>query len=589
MKTKLGVVIGALIIALGFVTAPVAVAASQPWEAVSSARASLGGLRSASEPIAICTGDTQLNFLYHGQLGKNASFTTISTTPAGQVYQSATTERGWDSSVSAANTGVLAAVLDLWGTNEFSRMPIEAFTIATRMLSDDPRAGAVSKNATWNAQAKQIISEARKIAGPHKAAELTVSNSAGKGADAPIDVSGFTVSGAAGTAISGIPFRAVLTGGTWQSTGKAELTGYSAKRSQTFAVMPTGFGEISVHLEFENLPGNEFRTGHHAVAQDMHLRGSRGTAATQLKLRAVMPGTAVSLTTQAKIYEDNVVDTVFVSAEDWPVFGEERAQLELEAKLYGPFDLPQDQQEQVPADSLLADTATMVVTEPGEYQFKFSPETKSTGWYTVVVTGQFRTDGNFAQLPNSRIVMPFFEPAETVVVKNEPHITTVAKTLERDGEIYLIDDVEIAGFPENHGDWAGSEHWEADANLIQELHFIPTLETISDADLSTETLVHAVEISAVNGMQQISDPKFKVDKQLGAGTYVFITKFPGDARVDAFATSAAEQSEQYRYQPPKTPTYPELPETGPLTVGLGALGLGITGLGVSALWQKKQN
>ncbi|MDO5025813.1 MAG: hypothetical protein Q4E03_04790 [Trueperella sp.] len=588
MKTKLGVVIGALLIVLGFGVMPAAVAAPQQWESVSSSRASLGGLRSTNEPIAICTGDTQLNFLYHGQLGKNADFATVSVTAAGQPYRTTATERGWNSNISAANTGTMAAVLDLWGSREFAAVPIEAFTLATRLLSEDPRAASVSKNAVWNMQAQQIIAAARKIAGPHTAGKLTVKAAATNRADEAIEVTGFTVSGAAGVALSGIPFRAKLSGGIWQKTGNAELSGTTTTGQQSFMVIPDGFGAVAVDLEFTNLPGTQFRTGHHAIAQDMHMRGTRGTVTAHTNLRESVPGPEVLLSTQAQMVDGKVVDTVSVTADDWPVFGAERAQFEMTANLYGPFDLPQEQQEQVPAGSPLADTATLVVTDPGEYPIEFAADERPAGWYTVVVTGQFRTEGNFAQLDSTPIVMPFFEPAETVVEKTQPHIVTVAAAMEKDGEIFLTDRVEISGFAENHGEWLGSADWAADATLKHELHFIPTLEAISDADITSDTLIHAVEIPTVNGVQEISAPEFKVDKERGVGTYVFITRFPGDERVAAFATSAAEKSEQYRYQPAVPPSYPELPETGALTMGLGALGLGITGLGISALRQKKQ-
>lgn len=397
-----------------FAFVPFAIAGEQNWTRVASEPSRWGALSSPHVPIGICTGDTQLNFSYQPGLEK-ADFESRSLTRAGEAYAQTGAERGWNTSINASDTGKVAAILDLWGTDAVAGIVPEAFTLAIHELTADSRGLTSSSNTTWQEQARRLLDLASTIAGPHAAGELVFADG---------HVRGFTVTGQAGVALLDVPFRAELTGAVWESTGESVLTGKTTAEEQSFAVSAPAFGEVTMKVTFSEIPGHSFVTGHHAVAQDMHMRGERGVLERNVVLREAPAETAVEIATEARIVEDSgmIRDLVTVSADEWPAVGRIPATFDLTAHLYGPFDERIDQRDSVPDGVESVESTTVSLFAPGTYEVTFDHE-PSPGWYTVVVEGQFRDVGDFAGLPQAHIVMPFFEPAETVFVEPEPEPT----------------------------------------------------------------------------------------------------------------------------------------------------------------------
>lgn len=393
-----------------FAFVPFAVAGEQSWTRVATEPSRWGALSSPHVPIAICTGDTQLNFSYQPGMEK-ADFESRSLTRAGEPYTQQGTEVGWKTSISASDTGKVAAMFDLWGTEAVAGIVPEAFTLAVHELTADSRGIASTSKKAWQDQARKLLEIAAKIAGPHKAGELTFAD--GK-------LSGFTVIGQAGVPLVGVPFSAELSGATWESTGEAVLTGTTGAEQQSFAVTAPAFGEVTLKVTYSKIPGHSFATGHHSVAQDLHMRGERGAIEQNAVLRNAPSQTKVSISTKAAIKDSGAIrDLVTVSADEWPKVERIPATFDLTARLYGPFEEQLEEQEAVPDGVEAAETVSLSVIEPGTYEVLFDHE-PSPGWYTVVVDGHFRDDGDFAGLPQDNVAMPFFEPDETVFVEPEP-------------------------------------------------------------------------------------------------------------------------------------------------------------------------
>ncbi|WHU59493.1 hypothetical protein [Trueperella pyogenes] len=391
---------------------PRATAGEQQWSRVATEPSRWGGLKSPTIPIALCTGDAQLNFSYQPGLEKS-DFESLSLTHAGQAYVQQPTESGWDTAISASDTGVVAAILDLWEDDAVAGVDPEAFTLAIHELTADSRGLNSSAKSEWQEQAHLLIAEAAKIAGPHRVGEFTFE--AG-------EVSGFTVTGQAGVPIAGIPFQAKLTGATWQTTGESILTGQTGGSPQSFAIQASAFGPVSLDVTFSQIPGHSFMTGHHSAAQDMHMRGERGTLEYAVELRAAPVPANVNISTQASVTRNEVGarirDAVTLSVDAWPSVGGVSAIYDLVAHLYGPFLKKEEQQSVVPTGVSPVENVKFSVSGPGEYEVLFNHQAKP-GWYAVVIEGRFRTGGDFG-VPAENVIMPFFEPAETVFVEPTP-------------------------------------------------------------------------------------------------------------------------------------------------------------------------
>ncbi|QOR44734.1 LPXTG cell wall anchor domain-containing protein [Trueperella pecoris] len=385
------------------VLAPSASAAERHWERLSSEDSRWAGITSEGVPIAVCTGDTQLNFTFQQGL-ENADFTSYTETVAGEEYVRHGTERGPDTTIAASKTGVAAAVLDLWGSQTVDGVPPEVFTIALHELAGGGYGISATGNAEWREQARDLLGEAAKLAGPHRAGDISYGEAS---------VTGFTVVGRAGMPISGIPFRAELSGGVWADTGQSVLEGYTQGVAQRFAISESQ-GELAIRVVYTNIPGHSLKTGHHEVAQDMHMPGERGTVEQEAVLRQAVPNVAISTRASVDLIGDNatITDMIKVDANAWPVEEGQAAVYDIVADLYGPFDSQLPEQKHVPEGLVAHSTIPLSINAPGEYGISFDDRIDS-GWYTVVVRGEFQGRDE----PAARVVMPFFEPAETVFVE----------------------------------------------------------------------------------------------------------------------------------------------------------------------------
>ena len=544
--------LAALIAFLIFLTAlPSASAKDEVWTPVRTGSSELAGLRSGSGELWVCSGDQQLNFVYNKALKGSAQFSGRLTTPAGTAYVGGSSASGWDTSISAENSGVAAAVLDL-SSREGSDIPIEAVTIALRRLTEDPHAMDKHGTAAWEAAATDLLARARFMAGPH-----SVVGEVKEAVDGTrLELSGVAAVGQAKKPIAGASYSIRLTGGTFEGGG-VELTGVSGSGFVNAVVAPDGAGPVKAKVTFSGLPGAEFVTGHHATAQDMRTTGRLGSATRVIELRgAVRAGVPEVLTKAEIVFEGrkaSVVDHVAVSLADWPAVGGEAVPLQISGTLYGPFKAPVRERADVPDGMKGTSTASVDVPASGTYDLAFDAQLKP-GWYTVVVDADFAKDGAFEGLVSTPVTMPYFEEAETVVVRSLPTISTTLEAHDVDGAIRLDDLVTVSGLPDGHGSFAGLGPWKGDAKFIQELHFVPGKQTISDEDVDDSTLIHSVEFTAVNGTQRVSDSGFVVDEAKGPGTWVFVTRFAGDARVRPIVTSAADKAEQYVVEPKPEPT-----------------------------------
>ena len=120
----------------------------------------------------------------------------------------------------------------------------------------------------------------------------------------------------------------------------------------------------------------------------------------------------------------------------------------------------------------------------------------------------------------------------------------------------MVDDVFVTGMPKDHPNFEGAAGFKADEEEIShEVLFFPAGLEVTQANRDkAEKIGETVTIPAKNGFYpSIGDTswiaKTGADGKLVAGTYVFISTFAGDDRVQPLATSVEDQTEQFTIAP----------------------------------------
>lgn len=123
--------------------------------------------------------------------------------------------------------------------------------------------------------------------------------------------------------------------------------------------------------------------------------------------------------------------------------------------------------------------------------------------------------------------------------------SAIAPRITKSGT-YLVDDLWVSGFPEDHPQFLGGRGFDADTGtLTQQLLFFPEGLEVIEANKQQAEVIGTVTIPAKNGFYpSIGDSQFMV-KPTRAGTYVFVTSFDGDDRVQPLVTSVEDPTEQF--------------------------------------------
>lgn len=122
--------------------------------------------------------------------------------------------------------------------------------------------------------------------------------------------------------------------------------------------------------------------------------------------------------------------------------------------------------------------------------------------------------------------------------------------------IYLVDDLWADKFPSDYGTWHGSHGFSPDNNkLTNTLLFFPTDLTVTDKNKDKAETICSVNRQLTNGFfpsLSATDCKIKYENgQPVPGTYVFVTSYPGDDRVEPMTTSVSDKTEQFVVTPDK--------------------------------------
>ncbi|MDY3689300.1 LPXTG-motif cell wall anchor domain-containing protein [Bifidobacterium pseudolongum subsp. pseudolongum] len=212
-----------------------------------------------------------------------------------------------------------------------------------------------------------------------------------------------------------------------------------------------------------------------------------------------------------------------------------------------------------------------------------------------------RQSSDVRALLTGDVITPFMEPNETHAVRAP--LTVASRVVESTVQpgAQIADVIHVSGFPDEHGDWAGSdEHGiDTDAPFAQvRVWWADSAYEPADAQEPEEddhhTLIGTWEYEAVNGEIHVgagAPDAYGEPVEILAerpGWYVFVWEFAGDGRVQAATSSYADPQERVRVQmepvPQSVPEATPEPERKPEAEAPRSQAPALAATGVSNAW-----
>lgn len=221
-----------------------------------------------------------------------------------------------------------------------------------------------------------------------------------------------------------------------------------------------------------------------------------------------------------------------------------------EATAYYVGDTPPVKVAEVPKGAEVIGSQLVTASGPGELKASFTA--KKPGFVTVVwkVVKDDQPE-EYQKYIHADWADGYGIPEETISNRHNIDIDSHASIRNTKSGIYLVDDVWVDGFPEDHPNFAGDGRFGADTKTIeQSLLFFPSGVEVADDNIAAATKIASITIPAKNGFYATQgSTKFKaIVNEAGAmvpGTYVFVSNFAGDDRVAPFQSSVTDKTEQF--------------------------------------------
>lgn len=212
---------------------------------------------------------------------------------------------------------------------------------------------------------------------------------------------------------------------------------------------------------------------------------------------------------------------------------------------------------EVPADAKAVGTATLTFDGEGTQTATVTPtEELKPGFVTWVWKVTKNNQGDYSKYIHEDWTDGYAAANETNSFRHKSKINTAASIRTTQGGTYMVDDMWVDGLPTNHGEFTGNAEFDKDgATLKQDLLFFPKGTEVKEANKDKAEVISSTTVPAKNGFYpSIGTNGFKL-KEGASGTYVFVTSFEGDSRVEAYTSSVEDVTEQYTVDSPEeTPT-----------------------------------
>lgn len=212
----------------------------------------------------------------------------------------------------------------------------------------------------------------------------------------------------------------------------------------------------------------------------------------------------------------------------------------------------------VPATATKLGTVDVTATAPGKDVQACLPEDPGPGFLTWV----WSVDKDKQTGPDKDFIVAgwadsFALPKETTSQRYRMEVDSTINIHHTKNGDYLSDDLFVTGLPENHTSFEGDSKYgfklDVD-NMSQTLYFFPKGLEVTEANKPKAEVIAEVQVDVRNGFYpHVGATKFKMKKdkdgQNTAGTYVFVTSFPGDDRVAPFTSKVTDTYEQTEAKP----------------------------------------
>lgn len=517
--------------------------------------------------VGFCAGDQQLGPVGAGRPGH--VFSDVATLTAGQAFVPGSTHRvdAGPDDVPAERTGQLAYLVEQGAAAARAgdaELTAAAHLAVAGLATGGPDALQVRAPAHLHARGAELGAEAERRAGPYAAsAALTT------GADpSSVVLTDVGVRSAAGEYLAGAPFIARVSGPAAFEGGSTELSGTTASEPLSLPLVATGHGEVRVELTVSELPAVSVEVMRDPEVQDFFGPGPRSSAAVTTASVTVADSFGVTITSEVPTREVSaggvLSDTLWAEAPEWFVDSATGQPVPVVAEVtaYGPFPTPAEPSASVPVDAPVAGRETVTFTGPGEQSLTGAITAGDPGFYTFVAEVRDDLQGEWAGIIDETVT-PFFEEAETSVIRWTPVVDTRLTGRGEPGAEELWDIVVQSGFPEEHGTFAGLGGWQADiGTVMHELFFVPHGTEITDGMTDGMEPLAVSSTPAVNGTFEVGGGDWRVDPVHGPGTYLVVSSFTGDSRVAPFRTTELDVDEQFTVVAPPPTAVPQ-PEPVP--------------------------
>ena len=503
----------------------------------------------------------------------------IAVTP-GELTSQPNLRRPADLSVNVAQ---MAYIMNKWTPKslEFSNTDVDAaatgFLAHVNFESSAQGAGKSQQNVdallglapeSVQARARQMVAEAK--------AKSIVGWEAGEPETSDLmygTIGKFGIKNGNGEYVAGHPFTATLNGpAVFDATGTKTYTGTTASTPiNGIKWHSTGNGKVNYTIKYDNLtapvlgfaaPGG----ANQSVIYDVAKVTSKTVTSPSWDVIFDFRPQGVSNVDTAKVIDSGseLTDTFTPNAD--PNYGDGKwlnidgtdVPVNYRASVYYVSALaPAEQSETVPEGAELIKSVTVKADGPETMITANAGIAPKDGFYTWVWEVKADDqDADWSKYIKADFADGYGLADETTSVRHPAQIDSQLSVRDTKAGTYLVDDVFVTGMPKDHPNFEGAAGFKADEKEIShEVLFFPAGLEVTQANRDkAEKIGETVTIPAKNGFYpSIGDTswiaKTGADGKLVAGTYVFISTFAGDDRVQPLATSVEDQTEQFTIAP----------------------------------------
>lgn len=503
----------------------------------------------------------------------------IAVTP-GELTSQPNLRRPADLSVNVAQ---MAYIMKKWTPKslEFSNTDVDAaatgFLAHVNFESSAQGAGKSQQNVdallglapeSVQARARQMVAEAK--------AKSIVGWEAGEPETSDLmygTIGKFGIKNGNGEYVAGHPFTATLNGpAVFDATGTKTYTGTTASTPiNGIKWHSTGNGKVNYTIKYDNLtapvlgfaaPGG----ANQSVIYDVAKVTSKTVTSPSWDVIFDFRPQGVSNVDTAKVIDSGseLTDTFTPNAD--PNYGDGKwlnidgtdVPVNYRASVYYVSALaPAEQSETVPEGAELIKSVTVKADGPETMITANAGIAPKDGFYTWVWEVKADDqDADWSKYIKADFADGYGLADETTSVRHPAQIDSQLSVRDTKAGTYLVDDVFVTGMPKDHPNFEGAAGFKADEKEIShEVLFFPAGLEVTQANRDkAEKIGETVTIPAKNGFYpSIGDTswiaKTGADGKLVAGTYVFISTFAGDDRVQPLATSVEDQTEQFTIAP----------------------------------------